>query len=331
MSDYLWDRSGPVDQVVADFEGRLRSEAFDPADHPLPMPAPMPVRRPPRWRPVAVTASAIAAVLVAAVSVWGFHVWRLRWDAGRAWSVNGGGASTLPQGGALIVGPRPARIDIARLGVLTARPGTELGLTATSSVRHRLTLTKGEIDVRVWAPPGRVAVHTPAGDVIDLGCIFQLSVDDAGVAHLAVDTGWVNLQNAWGDSYVPAGASADMRAGSEPQIPVYDDAAASFKAAVRAVEASPASPAAHLLRDVAVEARPRDALTLLMLSAVSGLDPASRTVVLERLAIVNPPSRAETVTRTLAGDRDAFWTWYDELPLPSLKNWWANWRDVFPR
>ena len=62
--------------------------------------------------------------------------------------------------------------------------------------------------MRVWAPPGRVAVTTPAGDVIDLGCIFSLAVDDAGAAHLSVATGWVNLQNPHGNTFVPAGASA---------------------------------------------------------------------------------------------------------------------------
>jgi hypothetical protein len=81
-----------------------------------------------------------------------------------------------------------------------------------------------------------VAVQTPAGDVVDLGCIFALSVDDAGVAHLSVRAGWVELENAFGSRAVPAGASASMSADRLPQVPVYDEAREVFKTAVRALE-----------------------------------------------------------------------------------------------
>ena len=44
-----------------------------------------------------------------------------------------------------------------------------LTLEETGPRKHWLRLNRGSIDVRLWAPPGRVALHTPAGDVIDLG------------------------------------------------------------------------------------------------------------------------------------------------------------------
>ena len=62
----------------------------------------------------------------------------------------------------------------------------------------------------------------------DLGCIFSLAVDDAGAAHLSVATGWVNLQNPHGNTFVPAGASASMIADDAPEVPVYDDAPLTF-------------------------------------------------------------------------------------------------------
>lgn len=74
------------------------------------------------------------------------------------------------------------------------QPGTDLTLSDTRSRHHRLLMTRGTIDVRVWAPPGAVALHTPAGDVIDLGCVFRLVVDGAG-SHVRVETGWVQLDN----------------------------------------------------------------------------------------------------------------------------------------
>jgi hypothetical protein len=330
MNDYLWDRSGPVDPAVADLEARLQSAAFDPTVHPLNVP---PARQaaPGSGRGTVRTALYAAAACMAAIAALAaFHQWRLRWDTGRPWTINGG-ASSLNVGGSLHVRTEPATVDIARLGQFTARPGTELTLTSTGPSRHRMTLNRGEIDVRVWAPPGRVAVHTSAGDVIDLGCMFRLSVDDGRAAHVTVDTGWVNLDNVFGNSFVPAGASASMAVGRRPDIPVYDDASVAFRQAVRSLELAPAALAPDLVRTIVEDARTRDAVTLLTLSDIPGLGAATRTAVLERLAVLEPPANRATAALTMAGDRDAFWRWHDDLPLPALKNWWANWRDVFPR
>jgi hypothetical protein len=68
-----------------------------------------------------------------------------------------------------------------------------------------------------------------------------------------------------------------------------------------------------------------------MLSDVDSLAPETRRGLLERAASLTPPPEPDTVSRVLGGDRDRFWAWYDSLPLPSLKNWWRNWRDIFPR
>ncbi len=329
MSEYLWDRSGVPAPEVVDLESRLAPLAFDPAARPLDLSA-VTVTPPRTGRrllaTMLVTAAAIALLVTGAV-LW--HDWRLDWAPSEAWVVHGGGR--LAEGAPLPVPATGARLDIARLGVLSARPGTALMLESTGPRKHWLRMTRGSIDVRLWAPPGRVALHTPAGDVIDLGCIFSLDVEADGETRLQVHTGWVNLENAHGNTFVPAGASATMRADRAPLVPVYDDAPAKFRAAVRAIEAAPLAPAPDALARVTAEARPRDALTVLMLSDIEGLPRDPRTTLLRRLAEVQPPPSPQTVARVVAGDRDAFWTWFDSLPLPSLKNWWANWQDVFPR
>lgn len=321
MSDYLWDRSAPVDPEVADLEARLNPLAFEARQHPL-------LFRP-RRRRVGGFALGLAASIAVIAGLSAFHVWRLQWETNRPWSIRGGGAFTV--GAPLRVGPTPTTVNIARLGVLQATPGTDLSLDETASPRHRLTMTRGAIDVRLWAPPGRVAVHTPAGDVVDLGCIFSLAVDAGGVAHLSVRTGWVELTNAHGDAAIPAGASASMSADREPQVPVYDDASAAFRGAVRAIESTTRPVDAQWLRTVAMEARPRDAITVLTLSNVTGLAPDVRTALLDTAQRLHQPPTADAVPRIIAGDRDLFWQWFDSLPLPRLKNWWANWRDALPR
>ena len=333
MSDYLWDRSGPVDPVIVDLESRLAPLAFDTAARPLVVSAPHSVReqRSPsnarrmlRW-----TAAAVAACALVTTGVVLWHTRRLDWQPSRPWTVQGGGQ--WPVGATLPVAGNDVRVDVARLGVLSARPGAALTLEATGPQKHWLRLTRGSIDVRLWAPPGRVALHTPAGDVIDLGCTFALDVDDAGAAQLSVRTGWVNLQNDHGNSFVPAGASSRMTAERAPLVPLYDDATPDFRAAVRVLEGAPSTAIEADLHVVSGAARPRDALTLLMLSRVDGLPVDARARLLARAAVLQPPPSPDTVARVLAGDTEAFWAWYDALPLPSLKNWWRNWRDAFPR
>jgi hypothetical protein len=243
--------------------------------------------------------------------------------------VSGGGSFGV--GSPLRVDNAPATVEIARLGILNAKPGTQLELNTTGPTQHRLTLSRGEIDVRVWAPPGRVGVHTPAGDVIDLGCIFSLAVDEDGAAHLTVHTGWVNLVNTHGNSFVPAGASASMMAEREPQVPLYDDASDTFKRAVRALESNTEVGDPSSIGTITQEARPRDAITLLLLSSIDGLDRNTRTALLETANKLQPAPTPDAVQRIVNGDAQLFWQWYDSLPLPSLKNWWANWRDLFPR
>lgn len=330
MSDYLWDRSGPVDPEIAALEARLRPLAFDPSKRPLPLPRTPDSQhkaRPPRRTIVRL---AIAASVLLVAGLYGFHTWRLSWPDGRAWRVDRG-ASSLAPGSALVADDDGARVAIARLGVLEAQPGTHLTLVFTSNTRHRLALDRGEIDVRVWAPPGRVVVNTPAGEVVDLGCIFRLTVGDDQATRLSVSTGWVLLDNVYGEQSVPAGASSEMHRDRAPGIAVFDDAAESFRRAVREVETNTQAPDASMVRIVTSESRVRDAFTVITLARLDGLPADVRSSLLERVAVLHAPPSPDAIARILAGDRDMYWQWHDSLPLPALKNWWVNWSDIFPR
>lgn len=324
MSDYLWDRSGTPDPEVVALEARLKPLAFTPSVLPL-QPA-LEVRRPRRL----IVRLGIAASILLVAGLYGFHTWRLSWPEGRAWQVDRG-ASSLAPGSVLTAEENGSRVAIARLGELEARPGTRLTLVSTSAERHRLLLDRGEIDVRVWAPPGRVVVATPAGSAVDLGCIFRLTVGEDLVTRLRVSTGWVMLDNAYGEQFVPAGASSEMRHDRAPSVAVFDDATEAFRRAVRELEATAPAPPPALVQAVISEARARDAFTLITLARLDGLAPAIRATLLERLTVFHAPPARDAITRILAGDDDMYWQWHDSLPLPALKNWWANWSDIFPR
>jgi hypothetical protein len=189
-------------------------------------------------------------------------------------------------------------------------------------------LSHGILDVRTWAPPGRFVVRTPAGDVVDLGCVFQLEVD-GGRAIVRVRSGWVQLDNAHGESLIPAGASSVMTADRRALVPVYDDASAAFSDAIRQMEtADSETDRSDAVATIVKEARTHDVYTLLTLAVRgSGND---RTALVERAAELSPPPRGVSAASAAAGDNDALWKWADSLPLPPLKSWWWNWKDVFP-
>ena len=234
--DYLWDRSRPVDPAVADLERRLAPLAYDAAATPArascAWPA-APARRRARRHD--------RRVVAPGRGFWFYH-WRLEWPADRAWTMllrsTGETASAQLQVGQPLAVPSPtsARIDVARLGTIDAVAGTELTLSATDSNHHRVQLTRGTVDVRLWAPPGAVAFRTPAGDVIDLGCFFQLTVDADGVARLTRPVRLGAARQRVRRVARPAGASSLMQSDRRPFVPVYDDAAPAFGQSVRAFE-----------------------------------------------------------------------------------------------
>lgn len=321
--DYVWDRSGPADPVVERLERTLAGHAFDATRCPLVLPG----RRHGTWAPRALAAAAVLVLLASGLA--GAYRWRFSWTSGAPWPVSVPGA---PSGsGALRVGEpfrydgeAPATARLARIGRVSIAPSTDLTLTQTSGVRHVLTLSRGRIGVRAWAPPFVVMVRTPAGVVMDLGCAFELDVDDAGVARVVVTSGSVEIENAHGSMRVPEGARAQMSASAPPLVPVYLDASDRFRDSVRAIEQGAVAAAAAGLTD----ARPRDVMTLLALaSRQSGND---RAVIVGLAATLWPPPAGVDPAGVAAGDQAALWRWHDALPLPPPKQWWRNWRDAFP-
>jgi len=322
---YLWDPETPPSAEVRAVERRLAPLRFEPEATPLDWTragAFVVRRRRPTW----LYALAAAAVLVVAVG--SLAAWRWSWPAGRPWPIDAapaGAARSLAVGAALDL-PATDRMHlrVARIGTMQIDGDTRLTLRSTQGTRHRLTLDRGTVHVRVWAPPGSLSFQTPAGEVIDLGCEFDLTAD--GVRSVVrVRSGWVQLDNSLDESLVPAGAMSEMRADRVPGVAVFEDASPDFMAAVRALEAGAAD--GDVLRRIIVAARPRDVYTLLMLveRGEFGSDLLAR-----RAADLWPPPAGVTVGAILRGNRDALWQWRDTLPLPPPKSWLRNWRDALP-
>ena len=323
---YLWDPSAPPSAEVQSVERELAQLRFEPASSPLPRPArATPARGRRRW----LYGLAAAAVLVL-VSGWSVAQWRWAWPAGRAWTVDAAPPAVSSQliiGSALALsGSERAHVSIARIGTMEIEGGARLTLLSTQGTRHRLSLDAGRVRVRMWAPPGSLVLRTPAGEVIDLGCEFDLMVE-ATRSIVRVRSGWVQLDNGVAESLVPAGAMSEMRRDRAPGVPVFEDALPDFLEAVRALEAEPGRDPEGAVNRMVALARPRDVLTLLLL--VGRQVPQSDRLA-ARAAELWPPPSGVTANGVVRGDRDGLWRWRDTLPLPPPKGWWRNWRDALP-
>jgi ferric-dicitrate binding protein FerR (iron transport regulator) len=319
LDDYLWHAGGDPDPDAAALEGRLSALRFDPAAHPLALPSHAPSRR----RSLVRLAAAAAIVAIAGAGAW---TWRLSWPAGRAWTLHSSSTAAPLEVGRIVTLPPAggAVANVARIGRMRLDGGTSVELRSTTGRRHRLRMTDGRMHVRVWAPPASVVIETPAGEVIDMGCEFVLSVDD-DTSVVQVLSGWVQLENGIDEVLVPAGASTAMTAGRSPGVPVFDDAADEFRRGVRALEGGDGGDA---IAPIVARARHRDVYTLLQLADRYRFA-ADR--LLRRAAELSPPPDGITIASILRGNREHLWMWANAQPLPPPKSgWWRYWRDALP-
>lgn len=323
---YLWDPAAPVADEVRFAESTLAALRFDPEAHRLELPAAtMRARHLRTWRYV--LAAAASVVLIA--GVWTSY-WRWQWPTGQAWTIAAGPSAAPDQlavGVPLVVeGLDEARIRIARVGTMSVTNNARLTLESTNRSRHRLVLDRGAMHVRVWAPPASVNVRTPAGEVIDLGCEFDLNVDAAGTSSVLVRSGWVMIANGAGETLIPAGAGASMRPGQRPGAPVFSSAAPEFVRAVRSIETASGDAGADV-NAIVSHARVSDVLTMFVL--IDRRTPGSDRIGVRAAELVPLPPGV-TLGDIRQGNEEARERWRDMLRLPPPKGWLRNWRDALP-
>ena len=275
MNDYLWDRSGDADEETRRLEellGAFRS---------------LPEFRAPRSSPRILFVLPVAAMLLLGIALPAFLAYRAKgWRAG---------ALSVYRVGDVIHATAPLRIETPSIGVVDVASGTTLRIVE----KRRLALDVGTIHARTTSPPGIFIVDTHRAQAIDLGCEYVLDVAKDGSGTLRVTAGWVELARGETESLVPRGASASFDAEGNLTPPVFDDASAEFKEALRR----------HDIARVVALARTRDAFTLLNLFRRTTEE--ERLIIYDRLAQLVPPP--PPITR----DSMRWWT-------PGVTNaWWA--------
>jgi hypothetical protein len=245
--DYLWDRSGD-DPEVAKLEQLLGGYKHD-----APLREP-PARKPRSRRGIVIgtfLAAAVAAILV--IVLWprppqpkpdvavvvdaGVPGFPFQVTGGAA--LCNGSASHDGNEGILRVGSwletepgATANIKVADIGEIKLQASSRLRLVETGPSQHRLELERGRLSARVSAPPRLFVIDTPAAKAVDLGCAYDMEVDDHGVTHVHVTSGSVSLEGHGFVSWIPATYEATADRGRGPGTPVFRDAPPAYKEAV---------------------------------------------------------------------------------------------------
>ena len=125
-----------------------------------------------------------------------------------------------------------ARVQIADIGQVEVAPNSRVKMVGTKSTEHRLSLERGVLQAKIFAPPRLFIVDTPSAVVVDLGCEYTLEVDAAGNSRLHVKSGFVALERGGRESIVPAGAVCLTKKGKGLGTPFSGSAPAEFQKAV---------------------------------------------------------------------------------------------------
>ena len=313
--DYLWDGSGEPDPEVERLERLL--ERFK---HERPVPelaltvraGPGRLRRFVPW-----LAAAAAALIVAAGGLLLLRRETPTWEVARLDGNPRVGSSRIAASGRLAVGQwletdasSRARISVGEIGEVEVEPNTRIGLLKARMTEHRLSLARGTMSARIWAPPKLFFVDTPSAVAVDLGCAYTLNVDDGGAGILKVTFGWVAFVLKGRESIVPAGGECVTRPGVGPGTPYFPDASGEFRASLVKLDFENGGNAA--LERVLSEAREKDSLTLWHLfPRVSG---AGRGAVYDRLASLVPPPEGVSRAGVLRLEQPMLDLWRDRLP-----------------
>lgn len=307
--DYLWDKSGEPDPDVQRLEGLLGRFRLDSAPRPLAVTRIAPRRPRAAWA-VALAASIVIAVVAVRAPLGGPALRILADGPVRVGEDRVEGSGSLPVGRWLETGGSRAEVTLAaEIGTVNVKPSSRVKVVEASRTRQRLHLERGSIEAFVLAPPRLFIVDTPAARAVDLGCAYELHVDEDGSGWLRVDSGWVALESGGHDAIVPAGAVCEMRPGVGPGTPRFADAPPALHEALDRLDFGGAL--AGDLDVILANARPRDTLTLWHL--LHRVTDSELERVYGRLAQLSPPPVGVARADVLAGNDQSLAQWRASL------------------
>ncbi len=259
------------------------------------------------------------------IAIGGF--WLASRPSARAWEVarlDGTptiGDQHITLGGKLAVGDwletdafSRAQLTIADIGHAEIGPNSRLRLVATRETEHRLEMTQGRLSAWVSAPPRIFIVETPSGTAVDLGCSYDLFVNESGNGTIHVTSGEVSLEFDGKESFVPTGAMCETRRGFGPGTPYSDLSSEIVRKALRQFDFEKGG-----LQDVdsiLKNAGNVDAITLWHL--LQRVDEPAREKVYDRFATLVPPPKQVTKEGILRLDKNMLEDWLNDFAARSF-------------
>ena len=160
--------------------------------------------------------------------------WQVETLAGSPKIKNSSKQTNLAVGGFVETDERSrVKIDVADIGQVEVAPNSLVKLVNSSEKEHRLSLERGTLNARIFAPPRLFVVDTPTAVAVDLGCAYKLEVDDDGNSKLHVTSGYVALESEGRESIVPANAFCFTKRGKGLGTPYFETASAEFQEALQ--------------------------------------------------------------------------------------------------
>lgn len=295
--DYLFEPDGAMpDEDVVRLEEALKPLRWQPG----PRAANRPRRR------VWLIAAGVAAVALIGAWMWSPPAGQIEPRASWTVRVDGATAGELAVGDWLDTARAEwTHVDVPEIGEVAVARQSRLRLLRTGEHEHRLELRRGRVRAHISAPPRLFIVETPAAVAVDLGCVYELDVDERGNGRLRVDSGWVALERPDSIVRVPAGFSCAMRAERGLGVPVLDMTAQAFRDAVAAFETG----AQDALGGVLAQATEDDAITLFHL--IPRVPASRRGALVDKLAEHVPLPDGVTRDGVIALQANMLERWWD--------------------
>ena len=146
-------------------------------------------------------------------------------------------------------------------------------------------------------------------------------MDDSGAGLVRTSLGWVGFKLNGHESFIPAGAACATKPKVGPGTPYFEDAPATFRAALARFDFAD-STSQQRAGDLAIvlgESRKRDALTLWHL--LTRVEEEQRVPVYDRLASLAPPPAGVTKEGILRLDQPMLDLWWNQLGFDDISVW----------
>src|SRR5262249_53454641 len=224
------------------------------------------------------------------------------------------GVTKLRVGRWLDTASSEATLQIQNVGEVRVEPNSRLRVLESKPEEYRMELRQGAMHAKVWAPPRLFFVETPSVTAIDLGCAYDLTVDEAGDSVLRVTTGVVELASKGRSSIVTIGFMAKTRRHSGPGTPYVEGTSPEMIQALDTIDFSGDPSAKTAAVDVILRgAHDYDVTTLWHL--LPRVDAESRRRIYEKMLELSSSPKGVTTEGVVNLDPQMIQLWKSHLGL----------------